>query len=522
MAPPKAAAARNTLDLVKKVEVIHMYEKGSKSQQAIATEFGVGKTQISNILKRRREYLDEYEANGPSTKKRNCRKTGNEEINKLCWAWFQDKVGRGAPANGPLLQEQALQFAEDLGITTFKASNGWLDSFKKRHNITGATIVGESGGVDAGVVGDWSSRLPNIIGDYAPENIYNTDETGIFFKQTTNKTLHVKGTKCSNGKQSRERVTCLVTVNMAGGKEKPLFIGKSENPHCLRYVNRDNLRCTYTHQRKAWMNSTIFTTWLKKFDARMVNQKRKVLLFLDNAPCHPPNVTLKNVKLVFFPANTTSVLQPCDLGVIRALKSKYRKRQLRKVLRQMDVDKDITPLAIAKGTNVLDAINNIGYAWEEIEPSTIIGCFKKAGFPVQSEVAQETPEETPEPELDRLSNEIYGCDLQDLPDLDQDLATCDNSPTDWSRPASELLSLEQADSSGDEEECVPQRRSKIKNFNQAIGVFEDLQLFFVEGGYQPLLPLTDALDEGITKMWLEKKSSAKQTKMNDFFKPVSK
>ena len=73
MAPPKAAA-RNTLDLAKKVEVIHMYEKGSKSQQAIATEFGVGKTQISNILKRRREYLDEYEANGPSTKKRNCRK----------------------------------------------------------------------------------------------------------------------------------------------------------------------------------------------------------------------------------------------------------------------------------------------------------------------------------------------------------------------------------------------------------------------------------------------------------------
>ena len=111
MAPPKAAAARNTLDLVKKVEVIHMYEKGSKSQQAIATEFGVGKTQISNILKRRREYLDEYEANGPSTKKRNCRKTGNEEINKLCWAWFTDKVSRGSAVSGPLLQEQALDFA---------------------------------------------------------------------------------------------------------------------------------------------------------------------------------------------------------------------------------------------------------------------------------------------------------------------------------------------------------------------------------------------------------------------------
>ncbi len=32
----------------------------------------------------------------------------------------------------------------------------------------------------------------------------------MLFKQTTNKTLHVKGQKCSNGKQSKERLTLML------------------------------------------------------------------------------------------------------------------------------------------------------------------------------------------------------------------------------------------------------------------------------------------------------------------------
>ena len=78
----------------------------------------------------------------------------------------------------------------------------------------------------------------------------------------------------------------------------------------------------------------------------------------------------------------------------------------------MDSNRDISCLALAKRTNMLDAIQYIGAAWKEVEPSTIVGCFKNAGFPVASEVAQESPEPSEEvPELDQISNEIYGCDL---------------------------------------------------------------------------------------------------------------
>jgi hypothetical protein len=41
-------------------------------------------------------------------------KTGNEEINSLCWSWLQKAITR--KVNGPLLKEQALKFASDLII----------------------------------------------------------------------------------------------------------------------------------------------------------------------------------------------------------------------------------------------------------------------------------------------------------------------------------------------------------------------------------------------------------------------
>ena len=47
-----------------------------------------------------------------------------------------------------MIQERALKFASDLNVESFKASNGWLESFKKRHNIIFGTMCGERGDVN--------------------------------------------------------------------------------------------------------------------------------------------------------------------------------------------------------------------------------------------------------------------------------------------------------------------------------------------------------------------------------------
>ena len=97
-----------TLDLSEKIKVIHGSDEDGKSSRFLTEEFNFGRTQIQNILKRKHEYLDDYERNAPSNKKRCMRKTGNEDINNVCWNWFTDSRSRMTAVSGPLLQEKQL------------------------------------------------------------------------------------------------------------------------------------------------------------------------------------------------------------------------------------------------------------------------------------------------------------------------------------------------------------------------------------------------------------------------------
>jgi hypothetical protein len=74
-----------------KVKAIHLCD-GGKSCLSVVEEMGDVHTQIMNILKSKREILDDLENNVPNSRKRQHRVTGNENIYKLCWDWFQDFV----------------------------------------------------------------------------------------------------------------------------------------------------------------------------------------------------------------------------------------------------------------------------------------------------------------------------------------------------------------------------------------------------------------------------------------------
>ena len=89
---------------------------------------------------------------------------------------------------------------------------------------------------------------------------------------------------------------------------KPLFIGKASKPCCFPNLDTDQLSVTWRHIKKSWMMSSLFTSWLSDFNRKMCLQIRIVLLFMDSAPSHPKSQTYSNVKVHFFPANKTSML----------------------------------------------------------------------------------------------------------------------------------------------------------------------------------------------------------------------
>ena len=59
-------------------------------------------------------------------------------------------------------------------------------------------------------------------------------------------------------------------------------------------------------RKKAWMTSEFFRQQISMLDSKMGAQNRKILLFVDHCPAHPIDLHLRNVQLVFLPANCTS------------------------------------------------------------------------------------------------------------------------------------------------------------------------------------------------------------------------
>ena len=85
-------------------------------------------------------------------------------------------------------------------ILNFQASNGCLERFRVRHQISFKTLSGESGSADQDQALDFRSKIVELCEDYAPADIFNADETGLFLKALPNKTL-IEKYKKSAGKK---------------------------------------------------------------------------------------------------------------------------------------------------------------------------------------------------------------------------------------------------------------------------------------------------------------------------------
>ncbi|KAL4104623.1 hypothetical protein QTP88_019917 [Uroleucon formosanum] len=181
----------------------------------------------------------------------------------------------------------------------------------------------------------------------SPDQVYNADESGLFWKMLPSKTLAAQSEKSAPGhKSSKERLTIMTCSNATGShKIKLTVIGKAKTPRSFKGTEMKYLPCDYYHHPKAWMNQVIFSEWffnvfvpsVQKFQNEKGIPKRAVLL-LDNAPSHPSESTLKTpdgkIVVYYLPPNVTSIIQPMDQGVISCLKRRYKKIFLRYLLQE--------------------------------------------------------------------------------------------------------------------------------------------------------------------------------------------
>lgn len=320
-------------------------------------------------------------------------------------------------------------------------------------------------------------------------------------------------------------------VNAAGDKEAPIVIWKSENPRCFRGMVRSGLPVKYYSHKKAWMMGEILDSVLTIFNRKMSVQKRSVILFLDNAGCHPEDLKGKysNVKIVFLPPNTTSRLQPLDLGIIENFKVHYRRVFLRYVLAKIDSCNSATE--VAKSVNVLTAIYWIAHAWSEVKTDTIIKCFKTAGIltselDVVSTCVNDDDPFTDIDELNQLIEKTVGtdsCPANDYISGDGDLPVCmEYDDATWEESFFQSLKdtdpeIPNDESDGEESEDIDMLPPppKLQNLQQVIQTLEDAKHFLEHSKCFTEAQDTNTLINKVAHLYTS--SLVKQTTIHDYF-----
>ncbi|KAM7304214.1 tigger transposable element-derived protein 6-like [Ixodes scapularis] len=283
-----------------------------------------------------------------------------EKLEEAVNIWFAEMRSRGAAVSDEMLQEKAKEFGTTMGLREGMEFQ--------------ATVFMKS--VDTAAVASARKQLAEFLAQYSPDDIYNFDETGFFYKLGPSSTLASE--PVAGNKRSKERITVGFLCNASGThKWKPIVVAKAERPRCFGKTFDPNMYCSYNCNKKAWMTGKIFEISLAKFDRFLKAEKRRAVLLVDNASCHSVRADYENLTLKFFPPNMTAEIQPLDAGIIRAVKAHYRGELVRHYIACAE---DNEPQTV----DLRWCLQKLKRAWDAVRPQTIVNCWRHAGILVNS------------------------------------------------------------------------------------------------------------------------------------------
>jgi hypothetical protein len=413
---------RVVISVQDKLTAIKRLDKG-ESLRSVAKNYGVGISTVSEWRKNRKK-IEQWCSvlASPAPQRKSMKKGEYNKIDETLYLWFTQQRDRGIPISGPILQQKAIEIGENLPVIeapdTFTASDGWLSRWKRRHGIRQLNICGEKLSANQAEVENFKQKFKLIMEEeeYTPDQIYNCDETGLYYKMLPSKTLAGKNEHSAAGyKKNKDRVTILACGNFSGRhKLRLMCIGKSAKPRAFKNVLPNVLPVYYQNQKSAWMDSTLFKKWfheefvpgVEKF-LKKSGQPRKALLLIDNAPSHASENELRsnNIKVMFLPPNVTALMQPMDQGVLENFKRHYRRNLLESILERVDGGEGL--MDCLKAINLKNVVYWAADAWNKVKSSTLQKSWAKIIH--QEDLILETNDEEEVP-LHEMMRHLDGCE----------------------------------------------------------------------------------------------------------------
>ncbi|XP_066955686.1 tigger transposable element-derived protein 1-like [Macrobrachium rosenbergii] len=201
--------------------------------------------------------------------------SAHEEMEKLLLVWLNEKQ-----LTGDTMTES---------IPCEKAKDIYMDLVQKMHGEAAASS-------DVKAAEEFVKSFAELVeaDGYVAQQVFNCDETGLFWKNMPRRTYIMTEEKSLPGYVESK-------LKGVGHQEKfVLYVNTVVGPTIKNYLTTNNLAL-------------------------------KALLVLDNPPVHSPTLTddiykkFKFIWVLFFPLNTTPILQPMDQQVISNFKKLFTK-----------------------------------------------------------------------------------------------------------------------------------------------------------------------------------------------------
>ncbi|XP_019716745.1 tigger transposable element-derived protein 1-like [Hippocampus comes] len=329
-------------------------------------------------------------------------------MERLLLVWINEKEMAGDMMTKAIICEKATVIfndlvKEDAGDGTsakehreFKASPGWFEKFKRRTGIHSVVRHGEASSADHKAADEFVQKFKQLVIDegYVAQQVFNCDETGLFWKKMPRRTfITAEEIKMPGHKPMKDHLTLALCANASGDyKIKPLLVYHSENPREFKAhkILKERLQVLWRANAKALVTRHFFVEWVNLVFGpavkRYLEEKNlpfKCLLVLDNGPAHPPDLEddileeFSFIKVLYLPPNTTSILQPMDQELISNFKKLYTKHLFK---RCFDITEN-TQLTLREfwkqHFNIVVCLKMIDTAWQEVTRHNLNAAWRK-------------------------------------------------------------------------------------------------------------------------------------------------
>ncbi len=313
--------------------IVKLSKTDAPSKRAIACEYDVSEGVIKKVWDKREQILKRYALMSNEVKEKTFRSSVGHftKLEDMLYIWIDIMRRANLPIPPSLAIAKAKSIASSLSILKmdFKASWQWLSRFRVRRRLQKMLLHGEGVEVNESDLGLLATLddLYAIIAQHDPENVYNMDETGLFFRLLPRYSLLMPNEDISTTrrkKKSKDRVSFIVCANAVGTHKIPCtLIGKPKAP---AYIKDHQWPVPYFSQAKAWMDVETCWKWFNEVFLPEVKKRtrRQVLLLLDNSLGHFKAFERDNVRIVLFPPKLHKLETTLQYGHNRSSKEEVQ------------------------------------------------------------------------------------------------------------------------------------------------------------------------------------------------------